>query len=103
MTVFEKQCKAGIDGSDEPLLLQAREARTDIVEQQCIAEIKRNTGKVVLSDGFLNLPEDLILELTSWNGLRVSEVDLYQAIKKLETTVHYSNESLILPSREGDF
>ena len=54
----------------------------DIVEQQSTAEVKRNTAEVVSSEGFLELPENLIVELTSWDDLTISEFDLYQAVKK---------------------
>ena len=66
----------------EKCLFQARQACAGIVEKQSIAEIKRNTAKVVSSEGFSELPQDMILELTNWNDLSINEFDLYLAIKK---------------------
>ena len=60
--------------------MQARQAGAEIVEKQSIVEMKR-TSKLVISEGFLELPKDMIVELTSWNDLTISEVDLYQAVK----------------------
>ena len=72
-------------------MFQARQAHVEIVEQQSIAEIKRNTAKAVLSESFLELPQDLLLELTSWSDLTIPEVDLYLAVKKLENCDLYVN------------
>ena len=65
-----------------PYLLQALQVGADIVEKQCVAEIKRNTFNVVFSEGFLELTEDMIMELTSWNDLTIAEVNLYKGMKK---------------------
>ena len=70
------------------VLLQARQARAEIVEKQSIAEMKR-TSKIVISEGFLELPKDMLVELTSWNDLTISEVDLYQAVKKLASSSRF--------------
>ena len=58
----------------------------EIVQKQSIAETKRNGSRVVMSNDFLKLPEEMILELTSWDDFNISEVDLYQAVKKWENT-----------------
>ena len=54
----------------------------DIVAEQCVAEIKRSTTKVVLSEDFLNICQEQLLKLTSWQNLTMKEYDLFQAIKK---------------------
>ena len=54
----------------------------DIVAEQCVAEIKRSTTKVVLSEDFLNICQEQLLKLTSWENLTMKEYDLFQAIKK---------------------
>ena len=54
----------------------------DVVADQCVTEIKRNTTKVVLTEGFLNMSQDQLLELTSWQNLTINEFDLFQAVKK---------------------
>ena len=54
----------------------------DVVAEQCVSEIKRNTAKVVLTEGFLNMSQDQLLELTSWQNLTIKEFDLFQAVKK---------------------
>ena len=62
------------------ILFQARNAGAEIVEKQSIVEIKR-TLNVFSSEGFLELPKDMLVELTSWNDLAISEGGLYQAVK----------------------
>ena len=49
---------------------------------QCAAEIKRNTSKAVLSDGFLDVSQDQVLEITGWQKLTTKEFDLYDAVKR---------------------
>ena len=63
-------------------LCQARNFFDDIVAEQCSGEIKRNTTKAVLTEDFLNLVQDEMLELTSWQNLTIDESDLFQAVKK---------------------
>ena len=50
--------------------------------EQCVAEIKRSTTKVVLSEDFLDISQEQLLELTSWENLTIKEFDLFQAVKK---------------------
>ena len=54
----------------------------DIVAEQCVAEIKRSTTKAVLSEDFLNVSQEQLVELTSWQNLTIEEFDLFQAVKK---------------------
>ena len=63
-------------------MFQAQNVFDDIVAEQCVAEIKRNTMAVVSTKGFLSMSQDQILELTSWQRLTINEFDLFQAVKK---------------------
>ena len=63
-------------------LLQARNIFDDVVAEQCVAEIKRNTTRAVLAEGFLDMSHDQLLELTSWQKLTINEFGLFQAVKK---------------------
>ena len=50
--------------------------------EQCVAEIRRNAAKAVLSEAFLDVLQDRLLELTSWEKLNINEFDLFHAVKK---------------------
>ena len=63
-------------------LFQALNVVDDMVAEQCVAEIKRSTTKVVLSGDFLDISQEQLLALTSWENLTIKEFDLFQAVKK---------------------